>query len=417
MDKYIFYIPEYNNISNGICLLWEAAYQFSKLKEVIVIPYSYGYKTELPEKFLKLNINKNKEINGDEIIIYPEGVKGNPLNGKKVCRYLMAKPYILNGEGVDYKEEDFLFAYSNATQKLVPQYNIFNDNFKTTKKWSGCEKKVGKVTIYYGKCRIGVKYENIINVLKSASEVYVATRKLPTNKNELYNEIATSELFISLDPLTSLMYESTLLGTPVLVADPVFKDLYDQYNHKLYGFYYGYQEYQATRINNLAELTYQDYLVQLSLNNEKTLNIIKEIEDYFYNKKNKVPVNEIIKEDIRFYVEEWNLTPILNVTILKSILLFHALNRKTIFFSILLTLHMNWNKLKNKLTFINYFKSYFNKICINFFHPLTYEILLLERKRSRLKNILINLEKPTKNDTKSVGIMLSQRALLLLWRI
>ena len=66
----------------------------------------------------------------------------------------------------------------------------------------------------------------------------VIHRHYPENSKDLYNKIAESSLFVSIDPLTSLIHESTLIGTPVYVYDSCFKEFYDNFDFKLHGLYY-----------------------------------------------------------------------------------------------------------------------------------------------------------------------------------
>jgi len=412
MNRYIFYIPEFNDISNGICLLWEAAYQFSKLKDVVVIAYEYGNKSELPSKYKSLTIKSiNIEIFKEDIIIYPEGVRGNPLNGTKVCRYLMAKPYILNGEGVDYHEDDFVFAYSNATQILVPQYNICNENFLELIKWNDSKKIKGKITIYYGKCRITSNYKHVIDAIKNSKEIYIATRKHPNKKEKLYSEIASSELLISLDPLTSVIYESTLLGTPVIVADKVFKELYDQYNHKLYGLYYDYPEYLNSVNENLRFQVQETYIQELKSNNVKTIKIINEIENNFLNKNlKKIPKIELERKDLEFYINNWEMSPILNVTNFKSILVFHMISNYKILTSILLTTVITFRKI------MKYCKNKINILIMKSVHPLAYEMLLQRKKKNKMIEKM-NILSRERIDQDSTSINVSKKILLKIWSI
>ena len=164
--KYVFHLPNYVPYSNGIKSLWYAAYLFSKNREVYVHPYNGGEieKYEAPINYKKL-INKNKIIERDDIVVYPDMVKGNPLNAKRVARYLMAKPYILNGEGVEKGESDFLFSFSYAVDRNLPQLNTLLPELKKLAKYK-VDNKNKKVVIYYGKCRISLAKTAIKEIIK-----------------------------------------------------------------------------------------------------------------------------------------------------------------------------------------------------------------------------------------------------------
>lgn len=331
--KYIFYIPEYNDISNGIALLWQAAYHFSKYREVRIWPYGYGYSSSIPIKYKDLDIS-DRPIGENDIVIYPENIEGNPINAERICRYFMAKPYILNGAPVNYDERDFIFAYSHAINRRLPQYNLANENFTKTQEYASTTKISGKVTIYYGKCRFARFSKDVIKILINAKSVELLTRFHPSSKDDLYRAIASSEIFISVDPLTSLIYESTLLGTPALVADPVFREEYDQYNHPLHGFCYSNEELKKVKSIKLAELTQKEYEQELSKNLEKTKIIINAIENFFGNCNVSVNKKSLLRTDKEFYALRWNCSPIFNVTSFKSIIAWHTIRCSPTLFSL-----------------------------------------------------------------------------------
>lgn len=254
--KYVFHLPNYVPYSNGIKSLWYAAYLFSKNREVYVHPYNGGEieKYEAPINYKKL-INKNKVIERDDIVVYPDMVKGNPLNAKRVARYLMAKPYILNGEGVEKGESDFLFSFSYAVDRNLPQLNTLLPELKKLAKYK-VDNKNKKVVIYYGKCRISLAKTAIKEIIKDFECIKIVTRTIPSNKEILYKEIAEASLFISFDPLSSLAYEANLVGTPTLLMDDVFSEDFKNFNQKMYGFYYSYDALKKQDLELLGQKIY-----------------------------------------------------------------------------------------------------------------------------------------------------------------
>lgn len=150
---------------------------------------------------------------------------------------MLAKEYILNGNAIQFEDSDYIFAYSNAVNGSADQYNILLDGLTNLKNYH-TEKIIGKVSVYYGKCRVGIEIPEYKNLLKKFKEVAIITRTNPSSKDVLYREIASSELLISFDSLSSLCYEATLLGTPVILMDDVSKSFYENFNYKLHGMYY-----------------------------------------------------------------------------------------------------------------------------------------------------------------------------------
>jgi hypothetical protein len=283
--------------------------------------------SELPYKFNKLIRDYKSDSN--TIVIYPDCIVGNPLNAKKVVRYLMSKPYILNGNPLNCDAKDFLIAYSNAVSTKLPQYNILLSNIDL--KFLKSIKRKNKVCIYYGKIRVNCEFTNIKYILNNFSEIYVVSRSFPDSKDILYKNIAESKLFITLDPLTHLAFESTLLGTPVFFADNIFESLYNDYNYKLHGFYYT-DSLNINKIinydhNSLMQNSAEIFHNENQKNNQKTQDIIKEIEAFINSGNKNNLIQEINNDDKNFYSLNWGFSPIFNCSTERSVILFHIYNR------------------------------------------------------------------------------------------
>ena len=382
--KYVFYIPAFNNISNGIALLWQAAHYFSKYRSVRVWQYEYGYASPIPSEYHHIEISDHP-LDPTEIVIYPENIEGNPLRAARVCRYFMAKAYILNGAPVNYNDKEFIFAYSHAINDLLPQYNLVNENFIQTRKYLSEVKIPGKVTLYYGKCRLTNFSKDVFLALCRATKVEVITRFHPSSKHDLYTSIATSELFISVDPLSSLIYEATMLGTPTLIADPVFREEYENYNHALPGFYYSYADVVAGKDYKLAEKAHAEYIRELDKNPEKTENIIAEIEHFFMFKNANERVKALDRHDKEFYLRRWNCRPIVNVTSLRSAILWHIMKFSPIFFSILYYIYKGKINARRILQFIT------RRVALSL-HPTVLDFYLSRRKSRILRKELEDIE-------------------------
>lgn len=93
-----------------------------------ILKFLKYYKKELHKKF-SLNENwmtpiatSEDLIEDDIVIIYPEIVKGNPLKGKQVVRWMLHKPGFHTSD-VNFGCNDLIFFYSTA---------FMTDNFKNT---------------------------------------------------------------------------------------------------------------------------------------------------------------------------------------------------------------------------------------------------------------------------------------------
>jgi len=333
--KYLFYAPFYKNHSNGIKCFWEAALNFSKYKDVTILQFFNGVESdETPKKFKNIKIiNSIDEIKllSNHIVVYPDCVSSNPLNHHNVSRYLMCKPFILNGQGIETNKHDYCFAYSNAVSTIYDQYTVVSDELLNIKPK---ENKIrdNTVLIYYGKLRYGLNFKGLNQLTKNFNEVKIITRLYPSNKENLYQMISESRLLISFDPLTSLLHESTLLGTPVYVYDSSFKEIYDNFNFKLHGFYYNVKEEDLNQIyrnsENLAEKA-QNEIIEFKKNDDRnTLQIIENMEDHFSKNKNHLEkYTKQLEEDINFYKNIFKCIPIFNIGTERNIVRYHMINK------------------------------------------------------------------------------------------
>ncbi len=183
-------------------------------------------------------------IDDFDIVIYPETIDANPLAAKRVVRYLFNRPGILTGKDIKYSDSDYLVSYSKSIDARLPQLFFMSDERKDILAIKG-KKKKNRVCIYFGKVdnkRLTDKVHEIVPIVKHYKKFKIITRKYPTDRSTLFDIIAESRLLISFDPLTNLCYESTLLGTPVLLADCSFLTRTGEFNIPLWGIFSSYAE-------------------------------------------------------------------------------------------------------------------------------------------------------------------------------
>ena len=332
--NYIFHIPNYVPNSNGIKSLWYAAYQFSLHRSVKIIPFYAGevFGHEIPQPYKEIIVS-NYSMSEKDIVIYPDMVEGNPLGAKKIARYLMAKPGILNGLNINKGDTDFLFAYSRAVDKTLPQLTILLPELEFLKKFKK-EKKEKTIIIYYGKCRVSLKDTRIKKIRKDFDNVKIITRIIPSDKNVLYEEISKASLLVSYDPLSSLAYEANLVGTPSVILDPVFRDEFNIFNHQLPGFYYEYDAIKSQDFthlgNSIFEKSHADLRNFIVNTKFEVLNLINNIEIWFDNATKKES-NALINAEI-FYNENWEKSPIINCTTLESVIAYNLIRKSILIY-------------------------------------------------------------------------------------
>lgn len=129
------------------------------------------------------------------IVVYPEIVKDNPLISINVVRWLLNKE--------NFSELSFGWVHDLGAEKLLTvniiELDIFNPR-KTER--SGTAYWVGK-----GNFNSSIIPEGSIEI----------TRGNPATRQELADLLASVEYLISFDDFSAINIEATLLGTPVLI--------------------------------------------------------------------------------------------------------------------------------------------------------------------------------------------------------
>ena len=131
----IIWAPPFHNNSGGIKALYTLAKYINELK------YDYfTAKIYVCSKIIDNNVSNdylyNKEsITNDNIVIYPEIVLDNPLNGKKIIRWLLLDKYNNTNWGTD----DIYYSWepSNIYKQLITIHinpDFYNKNYESRNK-------------------------------------------------------------------------------------------------------------------------------------------------------------------------------------------------------------------------------------------------------------------------------------------
>lgn len=103
---FLIWSPPYSESSGGIMVLHLLAHELSKL----------GYATFLSSSgknpaWQGTLCNPQQQMDWDStIVVYPEIICGNPLNGKHIVRWALNTPGLLGGDGV-YGDKDMVFLF------------------------------------------------------------------------------------------------------------------------------------------------------------------------------------------------------------------------------------------------------------------------------------------------------------------
>lgn len=235
------------SVSNGITVMLDIALDlYQKGFDVTVYPtFSDPYikHYELPPRYKELKITTNLPV--QFIALIPDTVDPGDTSlirhhAEKVVFYSLAIPGMFDQCGIPYIERhpgdiDIVYSpqvsslynsyyiqprfavleeYINSRDvKLTPNENVVHFHRTKTKKPS----KKYNVAIYQGKGMFTGNFPPFIRHLLRQSNVTLITRDYPATKQGLYSLISSQQALISLDPLSSLNFEASLLGIPVYV--------------------------------------------------------------------------------------------------------------------------------------------------------------------------------------------------------
>ena len=331
--KFIFYIPEYVTHSNGIKVLYEAAWLFSKFTSVEIINYAHSgieHLKKIPLRYKRLIKAKITNVDSNTIFVFPESLIDDPIPNleKKVVRYFLSKPYILNGCAPRF-ENDYCLSYSNLISNKLPQLFLLDPEILAiTESIPKKNYHNKKALIYFGKIRPNQFYINkkLFELINCFHDVKIITRSIPRNRKVLHAEIANADIVISLDPLTSLIHESLLLGTPCLIIDSIFKNEYKNFNIKFYNLYY------ASDIKHLIKIFKSNHKIKnYKIKNIKTFKTALKVQDRNVSKSINLIGKNINKIDYKknlslnsifydFYIKKWGSEQVMNCTSINSII-------------------------------------------------------------------------------------------------
>ena len=209
----IFYLPPYNPRSAGIKVLYELAYKLNLVVSLnIGIQLFSQNSTNLTSRILLKTHSKS-------IIIVPETLKTIQHQSKYVILYLLNKINLLpTVEFGPFSYDPFLqIAHSKSICDSVPRLFRNTVNFEKFKP-SQIEKK-GGVGIYLGKHYLDSKHKEHLQFISNLHQTTLIIKRDWPSMENLILLLRNLDYLVSLDPVSSLNIESTILGTPVLFSD------------------------------------------------------------------------------------------------------------------------------------------------------------------------------------------------------
>ena len=183
---------------------------------------TYFYEDHLENRTAWKRASGRLPLVDDSIVIYPEVIPDNPLNAKKVVRYVMNYPE-KNMHPMRAGKGDFILCFFEEYFPNRCQYELpiifFPEIIKDYKNGIPFSQRSSDAT-YIGK---GVKLPGA-HFLPGTLAI---DRDNPKTKNELYNALSKTRYFFSWDPISTLNIEALYCGAlPVLLRlKPYFDEL------------------------------------------------------------------------------------------------------------------------------------------------------------------------------------------------
>lgn len=250
LRPYIIYAGEYKANSGGSRVLWGLAKSLVNSGFIVLVSND---KSSIP-----------KEVLDQAIVIYPERISGNPLESKRVVRFILMKIGYFDKEKPVYSENDLIFYDTEilGTPNLfIPtiERDLFNDNHKLPRKF---------ISYYIGKqFKDGDRdNEKIDRIRKSRSHNEIEiTSDYPPERVILAGIFKESKWFYCYDNYSLLPIEAVLCGCPTIIIPNGDIAHYELMNGmtKGYGIAFGDTESEkkfALTTLPLAQKAYDEYL-------------------------------------------------------------------------------------------------------------------------------------------------------------
>lgn len=230
---YVIYTPKYA-ASNGIRVLYKLADELIK-RGCNVFLFSEPSEGKDYQYINKLT----KELKDNAVVIYPEVIFGNPLNAKKVVRYVLYYPGINGGDSY-YDKNDMIFTFNNEYYENADLLSISTMDRSLFYK----DNTPKDINCYFvnkgGKWKEIQEFKNFVEINMS----------YPETREELANLLRRTKTLYSYDRHTLLTEEAFACGCDVkYVTEDGFEDFIPDKTN-----YYTFEEYNSF-IDNFIKKT------------------------------------------------------------------------------------------------------------------------------------------------------------------
>lgn len=220
---YIIVAPPFRHNSAGIRVLHKLGHLLTEAGQTA---YIFNKKTNPKWSISSISFAKTyKLIKKGAIVIYPEIVKGNPLNSQVVVRYVLNNPGLLGGDKVfDGSEIVFYFTRLLAPNTAAHKRVLCLPTIETDIFFADQREKDLDYLVYFGKHPI----------IKNYPKEKVISNSWPAKSFELAELLRRCRKLISYDNFTALTFEATLCGCLAVIVPDGFREKAD-FNNSEFG--------------------------------------------------------------------------------------------------------------------------------------------------------------------------------------
>jgi hypothetical protein len=218
----------------------------------------------------------------NDIVVYPDIIRGNPLNSKKVVRYMLNKNGLITGDPIIYGSNDFIISYQKIFEPNA-HFNLYLVDFDFTlvpNRDSILNLNKNISLTYVGK---GGKYGDTIRIGGTISLDWKKSHE------EYILMLENAKYLFTWDQMTGVLFDAVIYGCiPVIVSKNPWS--FDEINkQELFIPYLTLEEFDN------KEKYFDSYIVFLNLRD-------KMIEDLqLLQNTSKVRVEEFIRKSIAFF--------------------------------------------------------------------------------------------------------------------
>lgn len=295
-QKLYIEVPAYSHRSNGIKCLYFLAYELGikkKLDVSFIARRSKHSGSQLPDKLKAIPHVPRWSMEEDSFLLCSESVNHHILEiarkkGIKVLWWIMSPCGLLEKQrNWPIKGDHILIFSSFVFPRWYGQYFYYQPEID--KAWlyslrqhriASIEKKM-KIAIYCGKGCL-TQLDKTLQMLMYDAEIIPITRAYPSSREKLFKLLSDIDGLVTFDELSQLSLESTTLGVPVYLANPIYPAVcYEDFPIKLNDMI----THDSTHFTELVDNKRSGkasaiHMTELFINNSKTVdNILRIIKD------------------------------------------------------------------------------------------------------------------------------------------